>query len=274
LWNFIVFDNVFQIMTTYDRRQLLVDLLHKQPGMSVPELGAALGVSQGTIRNDLNALEQESLLKRVHGGAILTDEDQFQNRPFQLRYKEHTAAKFAIARAAAALVNNGDSIFLDASSTSYYVARCLSDRQRLRAVTNGIDVARLLAQNLSNTSFLIGGMVNNDSASVVGLLSEQIVKDLHFQKALVSCSGFSLERGMTEVHLAEAQLKRRVVESAQQVIALIDSSKFGKEDLTPFVRLENITYLYTDSGLSPEWIERLNRAGVKFTICTEEVVSP
>jgi DeoR/GlpR family transcriptional regulator of sugar metabolism len=262
------------VVTSYDRRQSLLDLLRKMPGQSVPELGAVLGVSQGTIRNDLNALEQAGLLKRVHGGAILIDEDQFQNRPFQLRYKEHAAAKFAIARAASALVMNGDSIFLDASTTSYYMARCLSDRQRLRAVTNGIDVARLLAQNLSNTSFLIGGVVNNDSASVVGLLSEEIIKDLHFQKALVSCSGFSLERGMTEVHLAEAQLKRRVVESSQQVIALIDSSKFGKEDLTPFARLENISRLFTDANLSPEWIERLKLAGIQVTICEEETVSP
>jgi len=261
-------------MTAYDRRQLLLDLLHSQPVLSVPELGAALGVSQGTIRNDLKALEQESLLKRVHGGAILTDEDQFQNRPFQLRYKEHAAAKLAIAHAASALVMNGDSIFMDASSTCYYLARCLSDRQRLRAVTNGIDVARLLAQNLSNTSFLIGGVVNNDSASVVGLLSEEIIKDLHFQKALISCSGFSLERGMTEVHLAEAQVKRRVVESSQQVIALIDSSKFGKEDLTPFARLESISRLFTDANLSAEWIERLKLAGIQVTICEEETVSP
>ena len=114
-------------MTIYDRRQSLLDLLQKQPGLTVPELGAALGVLQGTIRNDLNALEQESLLKRVHGGAILTDDDQFQNRPFLLRYKEHAADKLAIARAAAGLVLNGDSIFLDASSTAYYLARCLSD---------------------------------------------------------------------------------------------------------------------------------------------------
>ena len=261
-------------MTTYDRRQSLLDLLRKQPGLSVTELAAALNVSQGTIRNDLNAIEQEGLLKRVHGGAILIDEVQFQSRPFQLRYKEHAAAKLAIARAAAALVMNGDSIFLDASSSAYYLARMLSDRQRLRAVTNGIDVARLLAQNLSNTSFLIGGIVNNDSASVVGLLSEQIVKDLHFQKALVSCSGFSLERGMTEVYLAEAQLKRRVVESSQQLIALIDSSKFGKEDLTPFARPESITHLFTDAGLPQQWVERLKQAGLEVTICEEEVVSP
>ena len=260
-------------MTTYDRRQSLLDLLRKQPGLSVPELGTTLGVSQGTIRNDLNALELEGLLKRVHGGAILNDEYQFQSSPFLLRYKEHAAAKLAIARAAAVLVMNGDSIFLDASTTAYYLARMLSDRQRLRAVTNGIDVARLLAQNPSNTSFLIGGVVNNESASVVGLLSEQIIKDLHFQKALVSCSGFSLERGMTEVYLAEAQLKRRAVESSQQLIALIDSSKFGKEDLTPFARPEAITHLFTDAGLSPAWIERLKLAGIQVTICEEETVS-
>ena len=105
------------------------------------------------------------------------------------------------------MVNDGDSILLDASSTAYYFAKALSERQLLRVMTNGFEVARELAQNSSNTVMLIGGVVNNDSSSVTGLLSEQIIAEMHIQKAFLSCSGFSLERGMTEVHLAEAQLK-------------------------------------------------------------------
>ena len=97
-------------------------------------------------------------------------------------------------------------------------------------ITNGFEVARELAQNPSNTVILIGGVVNNDSSSVTGLLSEQIIAEMHVEKAFFSCSGFSLERGMTEVHLEEAQIKRKAVLSSQQVIALIDSSKMGKKD--------------------------------------------
>jgi DeoR/GlpR family transcriptional regulator of sugar metabolism len=208
-------------VTTYKRRQSLLDILRKQPGLRVPELAVTLSVSEGTVRNDLNALEQQGLLMRVHGGAVLHQQDQFQNNSFIRRHQQNPAAKFAIAREAAVLVNNGDSILLDASSTAYYLAQALSERQRLRVMTNGFQVARELAQNTANMVILIGGIVNNESSSVTGLLSEHIIEELHIQKAFLSCSGFSLERGMTEVHLAEAQLKRKVIESSQELFALV-----------------------------------------------------
>jgi len=255
-------------LTTYERRHSLLEILRKQPGLRVSELARTLNVSEGTIRNDLNALEEEGRLKRVHGGAVLTDQDQFRNDSFVRRYNQNVAAKLAIAHEAALLIMDGDSIFLDASSTSYYLARALAGRNKLRVMTNGFEVARELAQNASNTVILIGGVVNNDSSSVTGLLSEQIMAEMHTEKAFFSCSGFSVERGMTEVHFEEAQLKRKAIESSKQVIALIDSSKFGKEDLTPFARPVQIEHLFTDSGIPEEWKTRLQGAGIPFTACT------
>ena len=260
-------------MTGYERRQSLIDLLHRQPGMSVTELAIALEVSEGTIRNDLNALEKENRVKRVHGGAVLTDQIQFQDNSFLRRFKQNSAAKRAIASRAAELINDGDSILLDASSTVYYLALALSHHRKLRVLTNGFEVARQLAQNSTNTVILIGGVVNNDSASVTGILSEKIIAEMHIDKAFFSCSGFSLERGMTEVHLEEAQLKRKAIESTRQVIAMIDSSKMGKEDLTPFVLPARISYLLTDSGLSRDWVGKLTSVGISFTICDEKLVA-
>jgi len=257
-------------LTTYERRQSLLDILRKQPGLRVPELALALDVSEGTVRNDLNALEEQGVLMRVHGGAVLNQQDQFQNISFVRRYQQNAAAKLAIAREAAVLVNDGDSILMDASTTAYYFAKALSERKRLRVMTNGFEVARELAQNSTNTVVLLGGVVNNESSSVTGLLSEHIIEELHIQKTFLSCSGFSLERGMTEVHLAEAQLKRKVIESSQQLFALVDSSKFGKEDLTSFARPEKINCLFTDKHLSSDWMERLIQAGIQYTICEEE----
>jgi DeoR/GlpR family transcriptional regulator of sugar metabolism len=257
-------------LTTYERRQSLLDILRKQPGLRVPELAIALNVSEGTVRNDLNALEDQALLIRVHGGAVLNQQGQFQNHSFLKRYQQNAAAKLAIAREAVVLVNDGDSILLDASSTALYFAKALSARHRLRVITNGFEVARELAHNSTNTVVLIGGVVNNESSSVTGLLSEHIIEELHVQKAFLSCSGFSLERGMTEVHLAEAQLKRKIINSTQQLFGLVDSSKFGKEDLTSFAPAEKINRLFTDNQLSTDWAERLRQAGIEFTICEEE----
>ena len=256
-------------MTTYERRQSLLELLKKQPGLRVPEIANTLGVSDGTVRNDLNALEQDGHLIRVHGGAVLSSAQKTTSSTFNTRHEKNADKKACIGKHAAGIVEDGDSILLDASSTAYYLALNLSERNNLRVVTNGIDVARLLAQNPSNSVILIGGVVSQDGSSLTGLVSEQIIAELHIQKALVSCSGFSVERGMTEVHFEEAQLKRKAIESAQQVIALVDSSKLGQEDLTPFVQPLQITHLFTDSSITNEWKTRLKWANIPFTLCGE-----
>jgi len=232
-------------------------------------MAEGLGVSEGTIRNDLNALEADGRLTRFHGGAILKEQTGLQNTIFSARHDAYSVEKMLIARYAAKYVNDGDSIFLDASSTVYYFGLAIQGCQRLRVVTNGLDVARLLVKNPTNSVMLVGGILNQDGSSVSGLFSEQIIQELHTQKAFVSCSGFTLERGMTEVHLAEAQIKGKAIESSQQVIALIDSTKFGKEDLTPFVRPEKISHLFTDSGITEEWKVRLQLANIPFTVCDE-----
>jgi DeoR/GlpR family transcriptional regulator of sugar metabolism len=257
-------------VTLYERRQFLLELLRKQPGLRVPELARSMAVSAGTIRNDLDALEEQGRLNRVHGGAVLKEPDSSRSDSFTRRFQTNSGAKIAITRKAAERIADGDSILLDASSTACYLAKEIVGKQRLRVITNGFEVARELAGNLSNTVILIGGVVNHDRSSVTGLLSEQIMTELHVDKAFVSSSGFSLERGLTEVNLAEAQLKRKALESARQVIALIDSSKFGKEDLTPFARPAQIAHLITDAGLSPGWIEKLAQAGIDFTLCEAE----
>ena len=257
-------------MTIYKRRQVLLDLLRRQPGLGVPEIAKALDISEGTVRHDLNALQMEGRLTRFHGGAVLIEQRNFGNTSFASRHREHAAEKEMIARTASNLVQEGDSILLDASSTVYYFALALESKQRLRVVTNGMDVARLMAQNSTNTVILIGGILNPDGSSVTGLFGEQVIQELHIQKAFVSCSGFSIARGLTEVHLAEAQLKRKAIESAQQVYALVDSSKLGKEDLTSFAHSSQICCLFTDGGITQEWKQAIENAGIALHICEPE----
>ncbi len=260
-------------MTTFERRQSLIDLLRERPGLRVPEIAQVLGVSEGTVRNDLNALEADGLLTRVRGGAVLRETFQPSSPSFAARINKSAAAKQAIARWAADLVEDGDSILLDASTTVYEMARYLHNRRRLRVVTNGIEVARLLAQNPTNTVILLAGVVNQDGSSITGPLSEQVLRELHIQTAFVSCSGFSLENGLTEVHLAEAQLKRQAIASSEKLVALVDAGKFGLIDLTPFARTEQISHLYTDASLAPAWRDRLRGACLTYTICAADDAS-
>lgn len=258
-------------MTAYERQQYLLDKLRKEACLRVSEVAGILNVSESTIRNDLNFLEDEGRIRRIHGGAVLTDHMNMGGNSFSNRYSQNIDEKRAIAREAAKRVNDGDSILLDASSTAYCLACELSEHKALRVITNGFEIAKELARNTSNNVILIGGVVNFNTSSVTGLLSEKIIEDLYVQKAFISCSGFTLERGMTELNLDEAQLKRKMIGSTQQLFAVVDSSKFGKEDLTPIAKLENIDKLYTDARISPQWKERLLKVGIDIIICNQEL---
>jgi DeoR/GlpR family transcriptional regulator of sugar metabolism len=147
------------------------------------------------------------------------------------------------------------------------MAHYLRERRGLRIVTNGIEVARLLAENQTNTVNLVGGILRPGIESLIGPWSERYLQDVRIKTAFVSCSGFTPESGMTEVDVYEADFRVKAVESAEHVVALIDASKFGKRDLTSSVRMERISALFTDHRLSADWVARLRAANVPFTIC-------
>ena len=258
-------------MTTFERRQNLLELMRKQPGLSVQEFAELLKVSQGTVRNDLNALAEQRLITRVRGGGTVAPDLEFSSTSgFSMRTSMNEAAKRAIGREASRLVLPGDAILLDASTTVYHMAQNLLNHNHLRVVTNGIEVGRLLAKNPTNTVMLVGGMLKAGSQSVLGPWSEHFLKDLCTKTAFVSCSGFTPENGMTEVDVFEAQFRIHSIGATTQVVTLIDSSKFGKVDLSTSLRVNQISALYTDEKLDEGWISRLNEMGFNFTICKED----
>lgn len=258
-------------MTTFERRKRFMVLLRDQPGIRVPEVAELLGVSEGTIRNDLNALAGSGQVTRVRGGGVLIDERQSRSPIFSTRVMTHRNAKQAIAHQAATLVQDNDSMILDSSTSSYYLACSLKERRDLTVITNGIESARELAKNSSNTVILLGGVLRVDGTAISVPLSEQILTEYHIKTAFLSCSGFTLEGGTTEVDIYEAQIKRKIIASSGSMVALIDSSKFGRADLTSFACLDQITCLFTDINLSPVWVKKLKQAGVPFTLCSEEM---
>lgn len=254
-------------MSSIQRRQKLLALIQQEPDLRVPELATRLSVSEGTIRNDLNALADTGQVIRVHGGAMSVVSVQPTSPAFSIRMRQNSELKEIIAKNAVQRISDGDAILLDASTTIYAMARYLLDLNNLRVITNGIDVARLLAGKPSNTVILLGGVLRQDGASITGSLSEKILGDLHIGSAFVSCSGFSLAAGLTEIDIHEAQLKEIAIRSSHQVICLVDSTKFGRTDLTSFAKLNQITHLYTDRFLSSEWKEKLRITRVSFSLC-------
>jgi ribose transport system substrate-binding protein len=258
------------MMTTYERQQTILRLLKEQPGIKVTRLADLLEVSVGTIRNDLSALESEDRIKRVRGGAILI-EPQDLIGPLTVKVP-NISAKQRIARWAAEMVEDGDAILLDASTTVRCMTPYLEKCRNLTIVTNGLETARLLATQTSHTIILIGGIVSSDGAATTGRLSSEIIENLHIQTAFVSGVGFALETGLTERKLEEAQLKQAMLASAQRTVALIDSTKLGKVGFAPLAHLAQITHLFTDSEVSNEFIEQVREAGITLMVCGENTV--
>jgi ribose transport system substrate-binding protein len=264
-------------LETHKRRQTILSLLRQSEMLDVDDVATRLGVSPNTIRNDFNALAAAGQLRRVRGGAALPelsgDSVTVPHPSFLARYAVNQKAKEWMGRWAADLIEDGDSILLDASSTVYYLAEFLKNRRNLTVVTNGIEVGRKLAQNPSNTVMLLGGLLRADGVPTTDVLSDPILKDLHMKMAFVSCIGFTPEAGLMEADILDAQLKARMVAAASTVIGLIDAGKFGKVGLAPFARVDQISQIFTDSSLSMQRIEQLRRAGVPLTVCNENTVS-
>jgi DeoR/GlpR family transcriptional regulator of sugar metabolism len=257
-------------LTTFERRFRLINILREQPGIRVPDLAKILDVSEGTIRNDMNALSESGQLTRVWGGAVpLGSDDAPKVTAYTARSRMNLSTKQAIAWAASRLVSDGDSVLFDASTTVFHMAKFLKERQNLTVVTNGIEIGRELAKNPTNMVMLLGGVLRPDGTAITRPSNDVLLKELYIKTAFVSASGFSMEAGLTEVDFQEAQFKRAMIASASFVVALVDSSKFGKVDLTPFARFDQVGQLFTDTLVAPEWIEKLKHGQVSYTLCDE-----
>jgi len=171
------------------------------------------------------------------------------------------------------MIEDGDAIILDASSTVLHMVPYLQQYRRLNVITNGLGTARLIAESTPHNVILIGGVVGANINSVTGLLGAGMLEDLHVQTAFVSGIGFSLEAGLTERDVAEAQLKQVMVAKAEQVVALVDSSKFGKVGFSPCLAVPSLTNVVTDSQAPADDISRLQEANVHVTCCGERTVT-
>jgi ribose transport system substrate-binding protein len=258
---------------TFERRQRILSLLVEQSAVKVTRLAEQFSVSEGTIRNDLAALEQENRLKRVRGGAVPVDEPPLVALTRVVRNAVNADAKRRIARWAADMIEDGDAIALDASSTVLHMVPCLQQCQRLTIVTNGLETARLLADTTPHTVILIGGVIGANANSVTGLLGATMLEELHIRTAFVSGVGFTIEQGLTERDLAEAQLKQALVQKASQVVALVDSTKFGKVGFSPCLKINSLTHLVTDSKVSSDFIQGVQKGGLSVTVCGERTVT-
>ncbi|MBW4437941.1 MAG: substrate-binding domain-containing protein [Pleurocapsa minor GSE-CHR-MK-17-07R] len=260
-------------LTTYERRQAIIRILQEQSGIKVNDLARMLHVSEGTVRNDLAALDEENQITRVRGGAVPRTPTLVSSNSVAARARVNFDAKQRIAQWAASMVEDGDTIMLDASTTVLHMASFLSSRRNVTIVTNGIEVSRRLAENGQNTVILLGGILHPDGNAITGTLGSPMLETLHIRTAFVSCVGFSLQAGLLESDIAQAQIKHSMIQAAQRVVALVDQSKFDHIAVTAFARLADIDLLVTDEQVPPAALAALDAAGIPVAVCGDHTTT-
>ena len=242
------------------RAERILELLRRESRVDVHSLAERLGVSLVTVRTDLAALEERGGVVRVRGGARLPDSPRTEGS-FDLRMRTAVDAKRAIARAAAAMVSDGDAIAVDCSTTSYYIAEELRGRSDLVVVTNGLRAAALLAELPGTAVIMPGGMVRQASQSLVGDFGTALAERGRLRLGFFGLRGVNDQAGYLEISPEEAEMKRRLVSACDTVVGVFDSSKTDRFALTPFARLDEAHTAITDTGVAPELVESLRAAG-------------
>ena len=239
-------------MLARQRQEVILDEVRTTGGVRVSELVERLGVSDMTIRRDIEALAERGLVTRVHGGATAAG-SSVDEPGFAAKSHLHTAAKQAIAAAAVQLLEPGASVALSAGTTTHAVASALIGIPRLTVVTNSLRVTNLFSgtRGLDGTadSVVLTGGVRTPSDALVGPVADLTIRSLHFDLLFLGCYGFDVNAGLTTPNLAEAETNRALIRVARRVVVLADHTKWGLVGLSSFARLSEVDVLITDDML-------------------------
>lgn len=247
-----------------ERRMLIKEKLNKHKRIIIKELSREIKVSEATLRADLARMEEEGLLVRTHGGAILADIAVESETSFKTRERKNKSEKSAIAKKASELIQNGQCIILDASSTALELARILKNMQiRLTIVTNSINTAIELNEHPTITVILIGGILKPNSFALEGSLGVDLLKKINIDVMFTSANGFSIESGLTDFSVYEVELKKEMIKASERVIALFDHTKINKNSIASFATVEQIDMIITDVDLEQYYLKRLAEWNIK-----------
>ncbi len=250
-------------MQNHERRSRLLDLIRVRGFAALEELVRELGVSESTVRRDLDALEEQGSAKRTHGGVLYAG-GMPRLAEFDERQPAHWAAKRAIAARAAAIIGDGETVLLDGGTTTYEVARLLVGRP-LQVVTNSLPVANLFATESRTDLVLLGGYVSPRTGVCLGPYANELLGRLHVTTTVLSAAGIA-DEGLFNAHLLLAETEQAMLKAAGRVIVVADSSKFGQKSLTLVSTLDAVDIYVSDEGLDPEWRSKIVSAGSQLLV--------
>ena len=243
-----------------ERRTQILQIVRNAGRAKVNELSHLFNTSAVTIRNDLNELHQRGLVVRSHGGAVLPD-TILREPPVLERLKEHSDEKQRIGARAAALINDGETIILDSGTTTLEIARHLKNKQGLHVITNGVNIAAELLDARDVQTFIIGGTVRGESASITGHFSEEMFDQFSADKLFLSGAGCDLDFGVSGANLEETMVNRAMLRISREIILVVDASKFSKRSMTRIAPFSEIDTVISDTGLGEEIQAKLRALG-------------
>jgi DeoR family fructose operon transcriptional repressor len=251
-----------------EREFMIINKLKVERVVHLAELSVSIGVSENTIRRDLQRLEERGILKRTHGGAVLAGEAQDSHNSDDIdwlaRQKQSPAEKERIGREAARLVHDGEAIILDAGTTTMQIARLLHEKRSLTVVTNAVNIGLELARNSDITVMLTGGILRELSKSLIGPLAEEFLSNsIHVDRLFLSAGGVSVDAGITNANTIEVPIKRAMIRAAREVVLVVAHEKVGRRSFTQIAPLDAIGTIITDDGVDPEQAAALEACGIK-----------
>lgn len=252
-------------MDVQTRREIAIELLQERGEVSVADLSERTAVSQMTIRRDLEALEREGVLRRVHGGAIDLASRGYA-APYSVRAQRGGEAKARIGQAAAAMLGERETVILDVGTTTLQVAKALHDRRNLTVLTPSLQIANVLAKHRGIRLMLTGGTVTAGELSLVGDMAEEAFSRLRFDTFVMGIGGVDVESGCTEYSLEDARVKRAALACVRRCIVVADSSKLGKVTFAQVCPLERVDVLVTDTGATKECLAALEAEHVEVVV--------
>ena len=250
-------------MNAEQRRDRLLEVVRSRGFASLPDLATELEVSESTVRRDLDQLEETGATRRTHGGVFYSGPSP-KLPHFDQRQESHWEKKRRIATVAAGLIEDGDTVLLDGGSTTYQLAQRLTGRT-IQVVTNSLPVATTFTSRDVADLVIIGGYVHSRTGVTLGPYANQMLADLNVRRAVLSVAGIN-ERGCYNSNLLLVETERAMMEAADEVIVVADSTKFGRSSLAHLCELKEIDILVVDNEITEDWRSKVIAAGVDLKI--------
>lgn len=247
------------------RHQAILELLEKENYVSVSYLCDLFEVSAVTIRKDLKLLEDKGLLFRTHGGATIQN-PYINDRHVSEKEKLNVTEKEGIAEAAVELIKPNDSIMIASGTTMQSLAMAINIDGPLNVTTSSLNVALELTKSPYYSVLQLGGNVRHSSSSVTGHFSQAILENISCNLLFLGVDGIDVNHGCTTTSLEEAMLNKKMIESAQKIIVLADSSKFNRKGFGKICDLSDIHHIITDSGISQTLAKEIKGLGIQLTV--------